>query len=484
MTTAATSERSARPESVADPVPPRTGRRRWLAWTLAVVLYVTAAAWSVHLKATESTEAYIDLYLDGVHVRADGSVAEVPPNRPVEYLPGSRVLASDADDPDASAIAEEHRAWLAGGTVPGAGTPYEEMVRGALLDIHVLTGATFDDGGSRTVAAPGAAVAAWTDRWRYVWPRDASFVAAALATAGHTDDALDVLDFVGSLREGSDGFQARYLPDGSGVPDGRGIQLDGNGWVLWATAMVADRLEDAGSRAAAFERLRPLVDAATDQILRLTAEEPHLPPPSADYWEVRERDLTLGTVAPMLAGLESAAGLYEDQGEIARAEAVSERAAQMRTAVETTFGPGGYERYADGGNPLSALLGGEGRDAATAMLLPPFTDRTPSGAEEAWLLSTEEMSRPAGGVAPGVGWKRDGISWTPQTTLYALTAATNGHPHRATGYLDWVMAHRTGSGAIPEKVLANGAPAAVAPLTWSSANVVLAVAALEEGGHL
>ncbi len=44
--------------------------------------------------------------------------------------------------------------------------------------------------------------------------------------------------------------------------------------------------------------------------------------------------------------------------------------------------------------------------------------------------------------------------------------------------------HRTASGAIPEKVLAGGAPAAVAPLTWSSANVVLAVAALEDAGAL
>ncbi|GAA4414690.1 hypothetical protein GCM10023169_00260 [Georgenia halophila] len=478
------------PESVtaARPGPsekPRRRRiRRSVAVTLALALCLGAAVWSVHVRATATTTAHVDLYLDGVHVRPDGSLADITAHEPQEYLAGTRVLRSDADDPGAQAIAQEHRDWLASGTVPGAGTRYEGLVTGALLDIHVLTGATIDEGDGTTNAAPGAVVAGWTDRWRYVWPRDAAFVAAALAVSGHTRDAVEALGFVAGMQNQEGGFQARYLADGSGVPDGRGIQLDGNGWVLWSAATVLSQIEDDGERAAAFETLRPMVDTATDHILELTAEPPHLPPPSADYWEVGEDDLTLGTVAPLMAGLEHVAGLYADQGEAARAEAAAGRAAEVRTAVETTFGPSGYRRYAGEGDPLRSLLTEHGRDAATAMLLPPFTGRAPSGAEEAWLLSTEEMARPAGGVAPGAAWKRDGISWTPETTLYALTAAENGHPDRATDYLDWVADHRTASGAIPEKVLANGAPAAVAPLAWSCANVILAVAALEESRNL
>lgn len=434
----------------------------------------------MHLKSTETTEAFVDLYLDGVHVQADGTVADVTARRPAEYLPGSRVLASAANDPDAVARAEAQRAWLASGTVPGAGTPYEELVTGALLDIHTLTGATFEEDGRTTRSAPGAAVAGWTDRWRYVWPRDASFVAVALSRTGHPADAVEVLEFVGSVQSAEGGFQARYLPDGSGPPDGRGIQLDGNGWTLWSAATVLAEIPAGPARDAALERLRPLVDASTDHVLQLTDAPPHLPPPSADYWEVREDELTLGTVAPMLAGLEHVAGLYDDAGEPGRAGAARERAAQVRAAVEKTFGPVGYDRYAAGGGPMTSLLGSDGRDAATAMLLPPFVHEPPAGAPEAWEASVAEMARPAGGVAPGAGWKRDGISWTPETTLYALTAADNGRPELARELLDWVADHRTSSGAIPEKVLADGAPAAVAPLTWSSANVVLAVLALEE----
>ncbi|UNX55298.1 glycoside hydrolase family 15 [Georgenia sp. TF02-10] len=465
---------------------PGTGRRarrrsrRWLAVGLAVVLYLATAAWSVYLKATESTTEFIDLYLDGVHLQADGTVADVPARQPVEYLPGSRVLAADGDDPAAVARAEEQRDWLAAGTVPGAGGPYEDLVTGALLDIRTLTGATFDDGGTAQRAAPGAVVAGWTDRWRYVWPRDASFVAAALARTGHAADAVDVLAFVGRAQSEAGGFQARYLPDASGVPDGRGVQLDGTGWVLWSAGTVLAEVP-ADQRPAVLAELRPLVDRATDQVLALTADAPHLPPPSADYWEVREDELTLGTVAPMLAGLEHAARIYDDAGLPDRARDAAARAEQVRAAVVETFGADGYTRYAGDGGPMTALLGADGRDAATAMLLPPFTDGLP-GAEEAWLASAAEMARPAGGLAPGAGWKRDGVSWTPETTLYALTAASTGHHDQARAWLDWVAAHRTASGAIPEKVLAGGAPAAVAPLTWSSANVVLAVAALEDAG--
>lgn len=462
---------------------PRRPRRLWMGWVAAAVVYAAVATWSVHLKATVSTEAFVDLYLDGVHLQADGTVAEVRAREAVTYLPGSRVLAADGDDPAAQALAREQREWLAAGTVPGAGTRYEDLVEAALLDIRTLTGAAFEDRRGVLRAAPGAVVAGWTDRWRYVWPRDASFVAAALARTGHIEDAVAVLGFVRDVQTDAGGFQARYLADGSGVPDSRGVQLDGNGWVLWSAATVLDQIQDPAARRAALAELRPLVDRSVDHVLALTDAAPHLPPPSSDYWEVREDELTLGTVAPLLAGLEHAAALYDDAGEPARAAAAAERAAQLRTAVEETFRPDGYTRYAGDAGPMTTLLGGNGRDAATAMLLPPFTTALP-GAEDAWLASAEEMARPAGGLAPGAGWKRDGISWTPETTLYALVAASSGRYELATEWLDWVSAHRTGSGAIPEKVLANGAPAAVAPLTWSSANVVLAVAALEDAGAL
>lgn len=88
------------------------------------------------------------------------------------------------------------------------------------------------------------------------------------------------------------------------------------------------------------------------------------------------------------------------------------------------------------------------------------------------------MRRPAGGYAPGEGWKQDGISWTPETALLALAAASSGDTATAEQLLDWLGNHRTAAGSFPEKVLHDGSSAAVAPLSWTAATVVLTVASL------
>ncbi|MHB1473198.1 MAG: glycoside hydrolase family 15, partial [Dermatophilaceae bacterium] len=83
------------------------------------------------------------------------------------------------------------------------------------------------------------------------------------------------------------------------------------------------------------------------------------------------------------------------------------------------------------------------------------------------------------GLAPGAGWKQDGISWTPETALVAYTAAMSGRPEMAEHWMDWLSAHRTEWGSLPEKVLATGAPAGPAPLAWTASLVILTAAQLE-----
>lgn len=435
---------------------------------------------------------HVDLYQDGVALAPTGALLRLPADGGARYLPGSRVLdpagldaaalradgvdaadgerdrlvvvagpgatADDLLDPTAAQeAAAASRAWLAAGTVPGAGTTFAGLGEAALLDLHAMT------------LANGASLAAPSPPWRYVWPRDASFAAVAYARTGHRAEAVAALRFLASVQEDDGSFHARYLPDGSGVPDARGTQSDGGGWALWAAGVVLDAAPD-DERAALAAELAPLVDACTDHLVGLVTRPDHLPPPSPDYWEQRTDVLTLGTAAPVLAGLESAAEIHRRSGDLPRAAAAFGAANRLRDAVETTFGTQGYPRAATGG----------ARDAAAAFVLPPFQPTPLDGALDAWHASADEMFRPAGGLAPGGGWKSDGISWTPQTALYALTAATNGDRATAERWLRWIDHHRTASGAIPEKVLADGSPAAVAPLTWSSALVVLTLVALDD----
>ena len=405
---------------------------------IAALVAVAIVAGGAGLVLHRLRNAVVPLDSDAVSVDGAGTRSLLPPGRAGNRMPPAA-----------------EQAWLATSRIPGTGGPYEDMARDAMLDLGVLT------------LPNGATVAGWSPAWRYVWPRDSAIVVAALAATGHEREAEAALAFLQRIQPPDGVFQARYLPDGSGrVPDGRGAQLDGSGWALWALGRWADALP-ADRRGVALAALDPLLDRSTAAIRAALDRPGGLPAPAMDYWEVRGGTLTLGTVAPLLAGLQSAARLYGQLGEPAAAAGAARRAAGLADRVRSAFGPS-YPRS----------LGGDGSDAAVAMLLPPFTDQRQPALVAAWRETMRSSRRPAGGFAPGAGWKRDGISWTPETALYALTAATLGDRATATTILTWLDRHRTRLGALPEKVLADGRPAAVAPLAWTAAAVLLTLAAL------
>ncbi len=109
-------------------------------------------------------------------------------------------------------------AWLAKARPLGAGAPAwaRRMYRRSLLVLHALTD-------ERTGAVEAGARAGW----RYVWPRDASAVAIALAAAGYRAEARRVVGFLKGLDVAA---AARFQPDGMPV-DGRAAQGDAAGWI-------------------------------------------------------------------------------------------------------------------------------------------------------------------------------------------------------------------------------------------------------------
>lgn len=427
---------------------------------VSLVATVTVGAWLTRPGpfTPPRTNAVVALASTGLAVAPDGTRTPLAPGSDLVFLEGSRVAVADPATASAAelAAAQGMRDWLAAGTIPGTGTEFEQMATDALLDIYALT---LDD---------GAVVAGWTPHWRYAWPRDNAFVAAALAATGHADDALAVLDFLQRAQSDDGSFQARYLPDASGPPDDRGVQTDATGWALWAASAVLAEIDDPAAQAAAARALDPLIERSTTHILALTKDGTALPPASPDYWETRTRKATLGTSAPLLAALQGAGDLFTLLDQPARADAVARAAATFDDVVRGKFGP-----------DFPRVLGGSEVDTAVAFLLPPFAATVADDVLAAWRAAPTAMARAGGGLAPGAGWKQDGISWTPTTTVFALTAAAAGEDDTAVGWLRWVDAHRTTTGSIPEKVLFDGSPAQLAPLAWSSANVLLALTYLE-----
>lgn len=353
-------------------------------------------------------------------------------------------------DPDSATLAKESRAWIEHGSLPGVGTPWESMSRWALTDIRQLMLSGRAAGGG-----PAAGAAA---NWGYFWPRDGAFIIVALDRTGHPDDARRLVDFIARLPfDRAKGFDARYLLNGQRVTvDPRGPQSDGCGWVLWALGSISD-----ASLPATADGLRT---KCLTNLLKLTMSGWRLPPPSPDYWEITVQETSLGTVAPMLAGLRATA----DHGPVdAERWAAGQAAKRLEAQVFSSMGPS-LERFGDHG----------GLDAAIAMLMPPFgpDDRRTT---KRWLDYQRLAARSSGGLAPGVEWKRDGTSWTPETALVAFIAAATGRDEVAGHWLDWLDENRAPWGSLPEKVNRSGQPAGPAPLLWTAALVLLTLDSLE-----
>ena len=362
---------------------------------------------------------------------------------------------------DACARASQRaaRRWLSDGVIPGRGPLMRSMAARALLDLRLLQ------------RPDGAIVAGWQPQWRYAWPRDSSWAAAALAGTGHGHDALRILRFLQRVQLADGTWAARYWPGGSGpVRDGRPGELDAVGWVPWAVWSWLAAAPPGGGAVRQLVKLWPMVEAAAD-----AADDSltpvGLPRASMDYWEDSVQ-VTLGTCAPLLAGLRSAADIARTLGMRAQELRWARAAARLSAGIDAAFGRFGYDRLP---------YGRSGPEAAVTFLGPPFA---PAGTRVGRAVEVAEraLAVPGGGLRPGAYWPGNAATaWTAETAFFALYQAETGRYRAAGQILDWLAAHRTRLSELPEQVT-DGHPASVAPLAWTDAVVLLAL--LAQGHHL
>jgi glucoamylase len=383
----------------------------------------------------------------------------------VYAAPGRRVLLTRAESACIAAADRAARDWLRAGLVPGATATQRSMATRALLDLRLA------------VQPDGAVLAGWHSSWEYAWPRDSSWVAVALADTGHPAMAYRILRFLQRTQATNGTWAARYLPGGSGaLRDGRPAELDADGWVPWAvwSWTLTRQLRPGSGPCRELAALWPMVIRAADATARSLTRD-GLPGPAMDYWEDTVQ-VTLGTAAPLLAGLRAAADLAADIGGAAATgdgRRWAADAASLARAITAAFGPTGYQR-----TPAS----GSGADAAIAFLGPPFAVPGPEVLRAA-SSAQRTLTLPNGGLRPGTRWRgTPGVAWTAETAVFALFAAATGQHGRAAALLAWLAAHRTRLGSLPEKVSFAGQPAAVAPLSWTDAVTLLAL--LAQARHL
>ncbi|MFJ4776106.1 hypothetical protein [Streptomyces sp. NPDC088762] len=389
---------------------------------------------------------------------ARSNVLRLPSGR-WKYLPAGRTASAvvDPDDPAAWQQIAESRAWLASGKVPGRTPEQRAAAERALLAMRAL------------LQPNGAMAAGWTPGWKYNWPRDSSFAAAAFAHTGHDAEAYRMLRHSASTQREDGTWEARTKLDGSGPPDGRRWQLDANGWVPWAAWQWYRTAPQAG-RGERLRALYPMILKAADRAAASLAAD-GLPPGSPDYWELATATANIGTAAPLLAGLNAAADLAVEAGRPDDARRWAGAAGRLSSGIAAKFAPLGYQRTADGRH---------GRDSAVAFMAPPF-NAAPADLPRALDTTYDALLLPNGGLTPGndptAPW--GGAAWTPSTAFFALAWAGTGQTAKARGVLDWVLAKRNSLGELPEKVDDAGRPASIAPLAWTGAITVLSLVALD-----
>jgi glucoamylase len=180
------------------------------------------------VKSLRAAIVVLALLAVGAALASGGSGADSVRQR---YLPKSNALRTVARFGTARSVtihslgeSDAVRAdprWLAAARPLGADAPAwaRRMYRRSLLVLHALTD-------ERT----GAVEAGARKGWNYVWPRDASTVAIALAAAGYRGEARRIAGFL----EGLDiGAAARFYDNGVPV-DGRATQGDAAGWIAAA----------------------------------------------------------------------------------------------------------------------------------------------------------------------------------------------------------------------------------------------------------
>jgi glucoamylase len=381
-----------------------------------------------------------------------------------------------------------------------------------IIDIYnrslLILRTQIDNRGAITAANDSDIVRFGRDTYSYMWGRDGSFVAAALAKAGYTHVCMKFYDFCARALSDEGYLYQHYNPDGSlasnwhpWLVDGKAvlpIQEDSTALILWALWIHYESSKD-------IEFIRPFYDTlikkAADFMVRSRDHETNLPIPCYDLWEERFGVHTF-TVSAVIAGLRAAANFARLFQDAPLAEHYNTVADQIKEALERHLYHSGLTRYARSGYRKSkgyeldevidvSLLG------LTVLGVLPAGDRRMVQTAEAirrqlWLnTSVEGCARYHGDVyqrpddspadIPGNPWF---ISTLWLGEYYIARAESREELREAVPYLEWCVRNALPSGILAEQVHpVNSSPLSVSPLTWSHSSFVWAVLQYVEKFH-
>ena len=338
------------------------------------------------------------------------------------------------------------------------------------------------------------------DTYSYMWGRDGSFVAAALAKAGYSEVCRRFFDFCARVLSEEGYLFQHYNPDGSlasnwhpWIQDGKEvlpIQEDSTALVLWSLWIHYQCSKDIEFIKPLYEKL---IQKAADFLVTYRDPETLLPIQSYDLWEERYGTHAF-TVAATIAGLRAAAKFARVFQDASLAETYDTAANQMEEGLARHLYHRGLKRYArsgyrkDKGYELDEVIDISLLGLTMLEAVPP---KDPGIMETVEVIRQELWLRtPVGGCAryqndhyqradngpkdiPGNPWF---ISTLWLGEYYIARAENLRELHEAIPYLEWCGKNALPSGVLAEQVdPGNGSPLSVSPLTWSHSTFVWTV---------
>jgi len=388
--------------------------------------------------------------------------------------------------------------WVAREGRDFSGLPPEVVER--YYQSLVIIGSQIDAGGAVIAANDSDIIRFNRDTYSYAWPRDGALVSVALLRAGHPVAAERFLAFCARVISPEGFVRHKYNADGTLASSWHGyvrdgtpvlpIQEDETALVVWAVGEYFDRYRRVETVAPWY---RALVTRPGDFLLGYV-DATGLPLPSYDLWEERW-GVHLFTVATVIAGLRSAAGLARAFGEEERAGRYEAGAARMLAALRAhlwseadgrfvrmvTPGPGGYQpdRTIDssvfGVVELGVLPPDDPQAQAT---MAKVEERLGVRAEAGGLARYEndayqQVEKQDTGRVPGNPWF---VSTLWLARYHLMRAQSPADLARGLDLIAWAARHARPSGVMAEQLDPHtGEPLSVSPLTWSQAAYVLAV---------
>lgn len=286
----------------------------------------------------------------------------------------------------------------------------------------------------------------------YCWLRDGAFIADAMSRAGQVAsaeaffgwcarvlvdrrgqvEALIARRAAGETIPGGDFLHTRYTLDG-GESDApwENFQLDGYGAWLWALGVHRRR------------HRRPILPFLAGASLSARYVATFHDYPTYDWWEENPEQRHTSTLAAMAAGLRAVAGWPEIE-ETLRARARAE-AATITNAIRSDAAKRGH---------YGKWLGSDEVDASLLAMAAPFDV---VAIDDSFMVATARRIEADLVHAGGVHRYRGdtfygGGEWLLLAGLLGSYRLRRGDTRSAIDQLEWIAAHATGDGDLPEQV--------------------------------